>query len=157
MSRHPRSRLSLRELDAKGVSTIGFALVVSFLCLLAVGVMDLGIALWDQMEVGNAARAGAEYAASYGCNQSAIQTAATSATGLSSISAIASESCGCPNSSTGITSASCGSSCSGGGTAGTYVTVNTSATYSTIITYPGIPVHVRPELPRHGADQLILL
>jgi Flp pilus assembly protein TadG len=139
MSRHPRSRLSLRELDAKGVSTIEFAFVVTFLCLLAVGIVDFGMGFWEQMQVGNAARAGAEYAAVNGWNQSAIQTAATSATGLGSISATASESCGCPNASTGITSATCGSSCTGGGTAGTYVTVNASATYSTIITYPGIP------------------
>jgi Flp pilus assembly protein TadG len=136
------SRLSLPKLDAAGVSTIEFAFVVSFLCLLAVGVVDFGMGLWEQMQVGNAARAGAEYAAANGWTSNSpgnIETEATSATGLSSISATASESCGCPNASTGITSATCGSSCASGGTAGTYVTVTASATYSTIITYPGIP------------------
>jgi Flp pilus assembly protein TadG len=139
MSKHRLYRLSLGRLDASGVSTIEFAFVVTFLCLLAVGIVDFGMGFWEQMQVGNAARAGAEYASVNGWNQSAIQSAATSATGLGSISATASESCGCPNASTGITSATCGAACSGGGTAGTYVTVNTSATYSTIVPYPGIP------------------
>jgi Flp pilus assembly protein TadG len=135
------SRLWRRLLGSgKGASTIEFALVVTFLSPLAVGVLDFGMGMWDQMQVGNAARAGAQYAIANGWNQAAIQTAVTSATNLSSITATPAptETCGCPNASTGVTTATCGSACAGGGTTGTYIVVNARASYSTIFTYPGI-------------------
>jgi Flp pilus assembly protein TadG len=133
----PRTRLLAAT---EGVGTIEFAVVASMLATLAIGMLDFGVGLWQQMEVGNAARAGAEYAALYGWNSSAIQTAITSATGLDSITASPSptQSCGCPDVTTGVTAASCGSTCSSGLTAGTYVTVSAQASYSTILPYPGI-------------------
>jgi Flp pilus assembly protein TadG len=38
----------------EGVSTIEFALIGSMLVTLAIGMLDFGMALWQQMEVGNA-------------------------------------------------------------------------------------------------------
>ena len=47
--------------------------------------MDFGMGFWEQIQVGNAARAGAQYAIFNGWNQSGISTAVTSATSLASI------------------------------------------------------------------------
>ena len=68
-----------------GVSTIEFAVIASMLATLAIGMLDFGMGLWQQMEVGNAARAGAEFASINGYNSTGIQNAVTSATSLSSI------------------------------------------------------------------------
>jgi Flp pilus assembly pilin Flp len=48
--------------DKNGASAIEFALVAAFLMLpLTIGVYDFGTALYDWLQVGNAARAGAQY------------------------------------------------------------------------------------------------
>jgi len=124
-----------------GASTIEFAIVVSFLATLALGALDFGVGFWEQMQVGNAARAGADYAAKNGFNSSNIQTAITSATALSSIAAspAPTQSCGCPSAASGIITATCGVSCASGGIAGTYVTANAQASYTTLFPWPGIP------------------
>ena len=126
--------------DENGTAAIEFGAVAGFLCLLLLGLIDFGMGYWKQMQVNNAARAGGEYAIFNGWNQSGITAAAGSATGLSSITVTPAptRTCGCPSVSAGITTATCGSSCTGGGTAGEYVTVNAQASYSTVFTYPGI-------------------
>jgi Flp pilus assembly protein TadG len=133
-------RFSRLFFEQEGTAAIEFGMVAAFLCLLLVGLVDFGMGYWEQIQVGNAARAGAEYAVFNGWNQSGITAAATSATSLSSIAATPAptKTYGCPSASGGITAAAFGSSCTGGGTAGTYVTVNTQAFYSTLFTYPGI-------------------
>jgi Flp pilus assembly protein TadG len=126
--------------DETGTAAIEFGLVGSFLSLLFIGLVDFGMGYWEQMQVGNAVRAGAEYViANSGSlttnwNQSAIQNAVTSATSLSSITATPAptQSCGCPTATGGITTVSgtpptCGASCTGGGTAGAYTTINAQA------------------------------
>lgn len=129
---------------ADGVSTIEFAIVASMFAALAIGMIDFGMGLWQQMEVGNAARAGAEYAGLHGWDSSAIQNAVTSATGLSSITAspAPAQQCGCPNATSGVTwtgqSPPCTSSCTGGATPSTYVSVSAQASYALIAPYPGI-------------------
>ena len=133
--------------DEKGVAAIEFGVVGTVLTLLFLGGVDFGMGYWEQIEVGNAARAGAEYAAfaNNGFNASKIETAVTSATSLSSIAATPAptEFCGCPNATSGISnlsSGACGTpapSCAGGGTAGTYVTVNAQASYTPIFPFSG--------------------
>jgi len=127
-------------LDEKGTAGIEFGLIATFLFLLLLGLVDFGMGYWEQVQVGNAARAGAQYAIFNGWNSSGITTAVTSATSLASISATPapSQSCGCPSATTGITSATCGTNCTGGGLAGTYVTVHAQASYSSIFSYPGL-------------------
>ncbi len=123
--------------DRRGIAALEFGLVAPMLVLLLVGMCDYGIAIWEQMEVGNAARAGAAYASIHGWNSAAIENAAIRATELTSISAAASESLGCPSASQGVAPPS-GSTCSGGVQPGTYVVVNATAQYSLIIPYPGL-------------------
>ena len=127
-----------------GVSTIEFALIGSMLATLAVGMLDFGMAFWQQMEVGNAARAGAEYAAvhGWGADGSAITTAATSATSLGALTASPSQVCGCPDANSGVTltgqSPPCTTPCSNGGTLSAYISVSTQASYALIVPFPGV-------------------
>lgn len=122
----------------RGNAAIEFALLAPPLVLLAIGTGDYGFCVYEQMEVQNAAQAGAEYALKHGFGASAISTAITAATPLSVTATPApSESCGCP-SGTSISSATCGTACASGAMAGVYVTANAQATYTTIVPYPGI-------------------
>ena len=133
-------RFSQLFVNEKGTAAIEFGLVGTMLSLLLLGLIDFGMGYWEQIQVGNAARAGAEYAIFNGWASSGITTAVTSATSLSSISATPAptQTCGCPSASGGITTATCGASCTGGATAGSYVTVNAKASYTTLFSYPGV-------------------
>src|SRR5690242_2256052 len=78
----------------RGAVSIEFALATTFILLpLVVAVLDLGLGLYVKMEVGNSARAGAEFAVNCTCAddqqilpvvKQSIQTAEQSATGLGS-------------------------------------------------------------------------
>jgi Flp pilus assembly pilin Flp len=137
----PCARL-LRE--ERGVSAIEFALIAPVIAILIIGIIDFGMGLWRQMQVANAAEAGAAYAAAKGWNSTTggIENAVTSATNFSAITASPAPTwppwCGCPNTSSGVTSATCGSNCGDGSLAGHYVTVQAQASYSTILPWPGI-------------------
>jgi Flp pilus assembly protein TadG len=143
LSHHSKRIGLLAAVD--GVSTIEFAVIASMLATLVIGMLDFGMGLWQQMEVGNAARAGAEYAAKYGYNSTGIQSAVTSATSLSSISAspAPSEQCGCPTTSavtffSPAQSPPCNTStCASGSTPNTYIVVSAQATYTPVVPFPG--------------------
>ena len=125
-----------------GTAAVEFAIIGAVLVFLLLGAVDFGIGYWQFIQVGNAARAGAEYAANNGWNQSAISGAVTGATSLQSVTATPAptEFCGCPNASSGITTKnSCSGNCPGGGIIGTYVKVSAQASYATIFQIPGIP------------------
>jgi Flp pilus assembly protein TadG len=151
--------------DTKGAVAVEFAVVSVFISLLLIGMIDFGLGFWERMLVGNAARAGGEWAISQGISgytSSGAQNAVTSATHLSSSSITATpapvEFCGCPSVSGGISNVSTGQCATPatpcctptGGTSGTapctapnvaaatYVTVNAQASYAFLIAYPGI-------------------
>lgn len=130
---------ALRSAD-DGVSAIEFAVVASLLAALAIGIIDFGLVLLTQMEVGNAARAGAEYAQANGYNSANITSAVQNATNLSvSASPAPSEFYGCPNATSGVSPVSQGTTCpSTNATAGTYVTVSATTNYTMIVTFFGI-------------------
>jgi Flp pilus assembly protein TadG len=133
-------RFSRLFFDEEGTAAIEFGVIGTFLGLLLLGLVDFGMGYWRQMQVGNAARAGVEYAITNGWDQAKITTVVGGATGWGSITATPAptKTCGCPDVTAGIAAATCGASCTGGGTAGTYVNVNARASYSTVFTYPGI-------------------
>src|ERR1700730_5398707 len=56
--RHTRLPLKLAA-SQSGLGTIEFALVAGILSTLVLGALDFGVGFWEQIEVGNAARAGA--------------------------------------------------------------------------------------------------
>lgn len=121
----------------KGNAAIEVGLIFPIFLALMLGVSQYGLAIFQFMEVGYAAQAGANYALSHGFNAANIQTAVTSATGLSTITApMPTQACFCA-STAGLSVATCGSACVSGGNAGIYVTVNSSAVYSPVL--PGIP------------------
>src|ERR1700686_1697630 len=82
----------------RGNAAIEFALAAPILIGLLVPVADLGIAMSQQLQVQQAAQAGAQYALLHGYNNSAISNAVTAATNLPGVSAAPtpSQSCGCP-------------------------------------------------------------
>lgn len=140
---HRTSRGLWRRLwrSQEGVSAIEFAMVGGSLAMLLLGVLDFGIGYWDRIQVQDAAQAGAEYAVRSGYDSTSIQAAVTNATKLSAVQAspAPSQFCGCPNISSGVTAATCSSTCAAdGSTAGTYVTVNAQVSYRTLFAWPGL-------------------
>ncbi|MGH9553424.1 MAG: TadE/TadG family type IV pilus assembly protein [Terriglobales bacterium] len=126
--------------NCRGTAAVEFGLIVPMLVAMLAPLVDLGVAAYTKMQVQNASQAGAEYAAVHGWNTTAIQTAVTSATTLSGISAspAPSESCGCVSGTT-ITAVTCGATCvASGRAAATFITVNAQAQYSTMLPYPGL-------------------
>ena len=126
--------------DERGLSGIEFAMIAPVLILAFIATADFGLAIYAKMEVENAAQAGTQYAAVNGYTSSSVSSAVTSTTSLSGLSAspAPTEFCGCPSTS-GVSTATCNTNCASGAAAGTYVTASAKATYSTIISYPGIP------------------
>ena len=117
-------------------AAVEFSLAAPVLAIIFVPLIDIGMAVYQQMQVQDAAQAGAQYAMAHGWNSSAIQNAVTSATALSvTASPAPSKSCGCPDGSS-VSAAACGSTCPDGQTAGTYVTVGAQATYVPLLPYP---------------------
>lgn len=137
-----RPHRSLRELRGanEGVSAIEFALVGTILAILCIGLVDVGMGIWKQMEVGNAARAGADFAATKGWYSDKIKAAVTNATSLSGVAASPAPSTfyGCPSGGS-LVAVSAGTICTDGKEAGEYAKVNAQATYTPILPYPGIP------------------
>jgi Flp pilus assembly protein TadG len=120
----------------EGGAAVEFSVAAPVLAIIFVPLIDIGMAVYQQMQVQDAAQAGAQYAMVHGWNSGAIQTAVTSATPLSVSAAPApSKTCGCPDSSS-VSPAACGSTCADGRNAGTYVTVGAQATYTPLLPYP---------------------
>ena len=124
----------------QGIAAIEFAFIVPVLLIMSIATFDLGEGAYRDMQVQNAAQAGAEYAIAHGFDATSISNAVKSATSFAGIgvSPAPNQFCGCA-SSTGISSVSCNSKCPNGLGPGTYVTVSTQGTYTTIIPYPMMP------------------
>jgi Flp pilus assembly protein TadG len=124
--------------DRSGVTAVEFAIITPVMVFIFICIADLGIGMYTDMQVNNAAQYGTEYALIKGYNSSAISSAVQSSTSLSNASVSPTQFCGCP-SANGIVSSSCNSSCSDGTKAGTFVKVAVSDSYATILRYPGLP------------------
>jgi len=123
----------------QGIAAIEFAIIVPILALLLLCTVDIGMGFYRKMEVQTAAQAGAEYAAVHGYSVSSISSAITNTASYSiNASPSPAQFCGCASTS-GVTTATCSSTCPDGTVAGTYVTASASATYNTILQYPMLP------------------
>jgi Flp pilus assembly protein TadG len=149
-------RLSRLAAATGGASAIEFALVAAFLVLpLTLGLYDFGTAVYTWMEVGNAARAGAQYVNVNGYSSayttsgnscpSALTHSFTCATQLATqlganvTVAVATPYCGCQNGAT-FTLQAFSSPCSTTCVSGTSVTlaqVNATYKYKPIFNYIG--------------------
>ncbi len=133
-------RLAFLARAERGNAAIEFALASPILLGLLTPVADLGIAFTQQIQVQQAAQAGAQYALLHGFSSSAISNAVTAATNLPGVSAAPAptQSCGCPTGTT-IAAATCASTCTNGETAGTYVFVNAQSSYNPVLPYSVLP------------------
>lgn len=143
--------------DESGIAAVEFGIIAPVLVLLTVCTSDLGLAIYSDMQMQNAAQAGADYAlvhaTSGSVNLGSVRNAITAATGCSwssngcsGITASASQFCGCPgaNGVTNVGSPSgtpptCSAFSCSGNPAGMYVTATASTTYATLLSYPIIP------------------
>ena|SRR5215469_5305999 len=135
------SRAFVSDRDGiRGASAIEFAVVAPVMALASICTIDVGMGLYRNLQVENAAQIGAQYAALHGFNATAISNAITNATSYSGVTAspAPTEFCGCASTS-GISVATCGSQCSGGVVAGTYITASAQSTYTTLLPYPIVP------------------
>ena len=122
----------------EGLGAIELGFIAPVLMLLLLGIFDFGMAFWEQMQIANAADAGAQWGMSNNYDQSSIRQVAQSATSLgSAVSVTPTYVCGCP-SGTGITSGygdptqgGC-TNCPDGTAAQPYIVVNTQMCYKTI-------------------------
>jgi Flp pilus assembly protein TadG len=129
-----------------GSLAVEFALILPTLILMMIGTADFGMGFYRKMQVQDAAQAGAQWAtANSSFDSTKISTAVTSATSFSGIAASPAphQDCGCA-ASTGVTfngdtAPFCSSRCPDTTVAGTYVTASATATYTTMLSYPGIP------------------
>lgn len=135
------ARHFLADQNASGV--VEFAFLSPLLIMMAFLTIDLGLGGYSQMQVQNAAQAGAEYALynfNYqGYNSQNTMSAVTSATSNSGISASPApvQFSGCVNNGT-ISTVSSGTVCNNGQEAGTYVSVYSTVTYAPLVSYAGI-------------------
>lgn len=121
----------------RGQSMVELALLVPVVALVLVAAADFARVYYMSTALVSAARAGAEYGAQSTTAASDTagmkQAALNDATNLSGVTATASKFCECPPSTSHV---SCLPTCSG---MEMYVQVNTSANFSTLVSYPGIP------------------
>jgi Flp pilus assembly protein TadG len=147
-----RQRLKTLGRDNAGSSLIELALSMTVLLALLAGIADLALYIYASVEATNAAHAGALYGAQNpvtACDNAGMVAAAkadapnivnitATATGANS-NCKASAICACSN-SLGTFAACSTISCSGAGNRVLeYVQVNTTATVSTIVRFPGMP------------------
>jgi Flp pilus assembly protein TadG len=131
-----RRRLAALLGARDGNAALEFSIAAPVLAAVFVPLIDIGMAVYQKMQVQDAAQAGAQYAMAHGWDSSAIQSAVTAATALSvTVSPSPSRTCGCPDGSS-VSAATCGSTCPDGQTAGIYVTVGAQATYTPLLPYP---------------------
>jgi len=130
-----------RSETESGTAAIEFGLAIPLLLIMLMGVVELGYAMYESMQVHNSVEAGALYAVQSGGDLAGTATAVVNATGTQGITATPApvQFCGCPSES-GIVTTSCSTTCADGKTSGTYVRVSASLAHQTILPYPGLPL-----------------
>jgi len=122
-----------------GQSVVEFSLIAAVTMSLLLAASDFSRMFFTSIAVNDAARAGAQYGSQNlvtAADIAGMESAATTdGTNISGLSATASQ-CTC---GTSTTVAACASNYCTNNPGATYVTVNTRATFSTFVTYPGIP------------------
>jgi len=132
----------LKHLGDRGSVAIESALVVPVLLMLVAITLELGLGMYESMQVSNAVSAGTLYATKNGYDVPGITTAVTGATGTPGITATPAPTrvCGCPGAS-GIAVVACGPTlCPDGSPAGQYVRINASITHQKVLPSLGLPV-----------------
>lgn len=134
----------------RGQALVEAAIVAPVFFLLLMGSAELARVAYMAIEVANAARAGAQYAAqnpgtmadnqnNNSTSNGTLAAAANDAFNMSSITATATTGETCSDGTNATTSTSSLPSCASGAFPLPYVTVTTSATFNPLIHIPGLP------------------
>jgi Flp pilus assembly pilin Flp len=136
-----RTKASLRRSSNNGSAAIEFGLIAPVLLILLIGLVELGFAVHQAMQVQAAAEAGAIYAGRYGWDQSGIASAVEHATGADNVTADPAPTlfCGCPDAG-GVAAAACDVQCPDGNWPGRYARISASMPHVPILTGLGLPI-----------------
>lgn len=135
-----RARFKSFARDTLGGAAIEFAIIGPVIVILLIGVTDFGLGFYTRMQAQTAAQRGAMFATVNGYVPASISSTITSSRGSIVATPAPTSFCACPTSS-GLTTATCGTNCTIGTTtaaAGTYVSASAQTTYTTIFRYPGL-------------------
>ena len=125
----------------QGSSLIELALVLPVLLLMLVGSIDFGRAFYAAIEVSSAAHAGACYGLQQPSDTSGMQAAAVlDAPDVTNLKASAISGCECSDGTSASTNCATTPSCSVNIVS--FVQVTTTATYTPILNYPGLPTTI---------------
>jgi Flp pilus assembly protein TadG len=125
-----------------GSSIIETALILPFLILLMAGAFDFGRAYYTAIEVASSAEAGALYGLQNVTNLTGMQTAAIlDAADVPGLRAVATYGCECSDGS-GVTPSCTTSPTTCSNNIVNYVQVVSSATFTPLLSFPGIPVSI---------------
>jgi Flp pilus assembly protein TadG len=132
----------------RGAAIIEFALVLPILMFLLVGLIEIGRVAYFNIEVANAAHAGAQYGAfGYPSANSTNMSVAAGKDGQNSVSSLVSSGsyvCSCWNPATGTespatpTQSACGLPCATGGHSVTYAQVTVQGTINALFNYSAL-------------------
>jgi Flp pilus assembly protein TadG len=122
-----------------GLGAIEFGFIAPVLLLMLLGVLDFGMAFWQQMEIAGATDAGAQWGMTNTYDSNSITSVVQAATSLSVPTANISPSnpCGCASSS-GVTTYACTSTCPDGSAPKIYIFVSAHVCFKPIFTWPGL-------------------
>ena len=126
-SRRP-GRLGLPA-DRSGNVMLEFALALTILMLLTVGLLDLGNYSLQKSAMLQGARAGAQYGILDYSDATKVNTTAQNATGLTGVTANTTWFCECVSG----TAVACTTTCSGGATLKRYVTVSATKAFDSVL------------------------
>jgi Flp pilus assembly protein TadG len=132
---------------ARGTAAIEFAIAIPMLLILLTGLVDVGLAAYDAMQVQYAAEAGGFYVSRHGWDPGSspglIAAAVVNSSKVKGIQVpAATQFCGCPGAG-GIATTACPPStatCADGSTPSQYVQVNATLPYSAILPAPWLPL-----------------
>ena len=124
-----------------GQSAVELAMAVPLLALFLLGIADFSRLFFLSIAVNNAARAGVQYGAQNAADLDGMKRAAKKDYGVDGLTATPSEFCACPNGSAPPVQQSCTPTptCTPQSDERDYVQMQTSATFNTLIDWPGIP------------------
>ena len=136
-----RMFLRARPDRSSGTAAIEFGLAIPFFLILLMGVVEVGFAMYQAMQVYNSVEAGMLYASKNGFDAAGITAAVTNATGTTGITATPAPTqfCGCPVAG-GISAINCNSTCANGTPVEQYIQINATLPHQTILPYPGLPL-----------------
>jgi Flp pilus assembly protein TadG len=115
--------------DRRGTAMVEFGLAMPLLCVLLVGLLDLGKYSLQKSSLLQGAREGAHYGIMAHTETANINTTAQNATGLTGVTATNSVFCECVAGTTVLCTATCGT----GITLKRYITVTTSKSFSSVL------------------------